>query len=816
MSKKLNNKQNIYTQIVIKSPARRTSDVSTWRSALRSADSGRAKVLYDLYDDLLIDGVLSDAASKRTEALCNSELTFVNEKGESVDEMLSLIDTLAFEEMLSTIISTRFYGRSAFELSFEQGFGVHPIPAKHVSLETQSILINDSDQEGVPYLGDNFILALGKPRDRGLFLKTAPYAIWKRGGFGDYAQWLEVFGMPQRIGKYSSYDSESRRLLEEALSKAGSAPWVVIPKESDVETVNNTGSGSSGTSYNDFRKACNEEILITILGQTLTTIQGEKGARSLGEVHKKVEEGKNKSDMRYVQRVLNTYVKPMLLARGLPANGKFVFPEATVELSVNDISSLSKIIQIPASFLYDKYGIPTPQKGEEVAGSRQPVNQPKDKDKKDDTISSFFVQAPAKIGARKTLQGYVLRLIRSITADSDSIDINKLINRAIKELYSDKVKQSELVNADLFTASYTRLERGITRELLQVKDTEFYDQFMTNTAVFSAFKNHKQTADIVSLLNDDQGKLRSFREFKKLALQVSEKYNEQWLQTEYNTAVRAARSAANFKQYQKTAHLYPNLEYVLSTASHRRVSHEGYAGTILPIEHPWWKTHMPPSDWNCQCSVRQTDKDSTPVPGEELVSPAFENNPGDSAAFVKIEETPYYKNTEAGLREQIIDQAKVLQKQIQQERGKRYEGNGGGYVEIAKQNKNEYAKNLKTYKIIADNGGKYEMLEITNVTGIKNPDAFNVVSKQYSDAKHPQSNNGVNAVYNSIKSAAAQNVGEVIIRLDRNYPSTDLYDGMKKALGTNRYQSIKTIIIIRKNEQPLMFDVEKLKIKLKK
>jgi len=254
--------------------------VSTWRSALRSADSGRAKVLYDLYDDLLIDGVLSDAASKRTEALCNSELTFVNEKGESVDEMLSLIDTLAFEEMLSTIMSTRFYGRSAFELSFEQGLGVHPIPAKHVSLETQSILINDSDQEGIPYLGDNFILALGKPRDRGLFLKTAPYAIWKRGGFGDYAQWLEVFGMPQRIGKYSSYDSESRRLLEEALSKAGSAPWVVIPKESDVETVNNTGSGSSGTSYNDFRKACNEEILITILGQTLTTIQGEKGARS--------------------------------------------------------------------------------------------------------------------------------------------------------------------------------------------------------------------------------------------------------------------------------------------------------------------------------------------------------------------------------------------------------------------------------------------------------------------------------------------------------------------------------------------------------
>lgn len=256
---------------------------------------------------------------------------------------------------------------------------------------------------------------------------------------------------------------------------------------------------------------------------------------------------------------------------------------------------------------------------------------------------------------------------------------------------------------------------------------------------------------------------------------------------------------------------------MLSSAVHRRVSHERYAGTILPVEHPWWKEHMPPSDWNCQCSVKQTDKEPTPVPGEELVNPAFANNPGESAQFTVLEESPYYKNTDSDLRAKIIDQAEVLQKQIS-EKGvaKKYEGKNGGYVNIIPQNKNEYVKNVKTYKIMADNGGKYNMLEITNVKGIKNPDAYNVASKQYSDAKHPQSNNGVNAVYNSIKSAAAQNVDEVIIRLDRKYPSTDIYVGIKKALGSNRYQSIKTIIIIRKDEKPLKFDVEKLKIKLKK
>ena len=40
--------------------------------------------------------------------------------------------------------------------------------------------------------------------------------------------------MPQRVGKYSSYDIESRQLLTQALEQAGSAPYIVIPKESEV------------------------------------------------------------------------------------------------------------------------------------------------------------------------------------------------------------------------------------------------------------------------------------------------------------------------------------------------------------------------------------------------------------------------------------------------------------------------------------------------------------------------------------------------------------------------------------------------------
>ena len=680
-TKKPQGRENIYPQIVIKAPQRSTSDVSKWRTALRSADMGRSKPLFDLYEDLLIDGVLSDAVEKRIAAITNSELAFTNLKGEKVQEMIDLIDTLAFEELLTCIMQTRFWGRSAGEFDFTNGFGFNPIPFKNISLETKSILLNEADQSGISYVDDDFLLVLGKQRDRGLFLKTAPFTIWKRGGFGDYAQWLEIFGMPQRVGKYSSYDTQSRQLLEEALSKAGSAPWLVIPKESDVETTNNTGNGSSGTSYNDFRKACNEEMLITVLGQILTTVPGDKGARSLGEVHKQVEESRNKADMRYTQRVLNTYVKPVLIKRGFPAVGNFVFPEDVESLTVDELVSLSGIIKIPSAYIYDKHGIPKPKEGEEIAGTQKPLqieasktDEPKpDSKKKDEEVSDFFVEAPAKIGAE--MRTYIQRLIRNITgktvlAGNYTIDIDKLIKRAIRELYNEEQKQSALVNKNLFEATNTPLQTAINRELLHVKDPEFIKQFRENTAVFAAFKNHLQTKEIVALLHDEEGNLRSFSKFKKLALQISEKYNVSWLQTEYNTAVRAARSAANFKKFQETADLYPNLEYIRSSATSPRISHEKYAGTILPINHPWWKTHMPPSDWNCQCSVRQTDKDVTTVPGEEFVNIAFQNNAGESASFVNINETPFYKHSEEDLRAKIEKEGIRLHNEILKEKRK--------------------------------------------------------------------------------------------------------------------------------------------------
>jgi hypothetical protein len=841
----------VVSTLIIRQPQRKTSDVAVWRNALVSADGGRISSLYNLYDDLLIDGVLSDAHQKRIEAVTNAELIFQDPRGKNVPVVTAIMETLDWEVMLREFEQPVFWGRSGVEFDFSgDGFRATALPRKHISLETGRILVEEGGEAGIDYMGNDLLLVLGQKREWGLFLKTAPYVIWKRGGFGDWAQWLEIFGMPQRVGKYNIYDPQSRILLEDALKNAGAAPWCVIPEGSSIEEVKTAGSGSSSASYGEFRVACNEEVLITILGQTLTTISGDKGARSLGEVHKKVEEGKNKADMRYVEKVLNTCLVPRLEKRGFPVKGgRFVFPAATQDLKVSEIVSLSTILPIPTAYLYDKYGIPVPQKGEQVAGEntadtreKEPSGEgekegkgdkPKIKEKtgksKDDkadralddrslavrlvdALRDFFVNAPDGASGAAEFTG---RLRNSTTtrlsSESSDINIDAIVRRAVREIYGDRGES--LINSHLFNITNDALQRGIDTELKETAKTnpDFVREFKENAAVFAAFKNHCQTKEIVALLYDEDGKLKPFYKFRREALELSKDYNVKWLQTEYNTAVRAARMAANMKRYRATAHIYPNLEYMATTASQPRDTHLTYVGTILPVDHQWWDTHLPPSDWNCACSVRPTDKPATPVPDGEYVNAIFRNNPELTKEFVNIKKTPYYKHTADDLHKEIRDASERLLRASKEKMTGVYEGKDGGYLKIVRQDKREMENNLITYKMMADVGGRYSLLNEIKGDNIKNPDALNLKTMRYSDAKHPESKNGQRAIQNAMSNAAEQGVEEVIIRLQMEYPSRELYNGLRASLQNGRCKTIREIVLLRVNQKPLFLDVDKLR-----
>lgn len=606
MAKKQKSESLVVQQIVIQAPQRRTYDVGDWRSALKSADSGRTKPLYDLFDDILIDGVLSDAIEKRIGAVLNADLNFVTSDGKEDGQIADLIESSAWETLLRTIMNQRIFGRSACEFSFADGFKVTPIKAKYIDLKNQVILLNDIGDKVASYQDHPLILTLGELYDYGLLLKAAPYAIYKRGGFGDYAQWIELFGMPQRIGKYNTYDPRSRQLLEEAFEKAGSAPYLVIPKEADIETKE--GPVGSGTSYNEFREANNEEMLITILGQTLTTVQGERGARSLGEVHLEVEASKHASDIRFVQRVLNEQVRPILERRGFNlTGGRFVFPKEAEPLSVNELVELSALIEIPASYIHEKYSIPQAKNGEQIArkqstevievqknaGSSQ-QEEIKNGDGRNflNRLWDFFVVAP-QVGA-------VTGTIRM--KDAKTLD-ERLIARTPNTTGFD-TELFEYLSNDLIKAFRIGLEQPIKNTGIDIQYSLQDDAMKTamemNLFRFSAAKTLAEIQDLNQIFRDS----KSYSEFEKRAKIVCEKFNKTWQRTEYDTALLAAESASNYQRLIQKAKIYPYWQYRTIRDGRVRLSHKKLDGIVLPVGDPRWDKIFPPNDWNCRCRIK--------------------------------------------------------------------------------------------------------------------------------------------------------------------------------------------------------------------
>ena len=129
----------------------------------------------------------------------------------------------------------------------------------------------------------------------------------------------------------------------------------------------------------------------------------------------------------------------------------------------------------------------------------------------------------------------------------------------------------------------------------------------------------------------------------------------------YSANLRSARAAGQWERAQRTKRALPFLLYQLGPSEKHRPEHVQWAGTILPVDDVWWRTHYPPNGWGCKCWVRQisrreaerrggrsTRPEAQPVPrinkrtGEERMvdrglDPSWATNPGQHRARVLAE-----------------------------------------------------------------------------------------------------------------------------------------------------------------------------------
>ncbi|MFL7904689.1 PBECR2 nuclease fold domain-containing protein [Azospirillum argentinense] len=76
----------------------------------------------------------------------------------------------------------------------------------------------------------------------------------------------------------------------------------------------------------------------------------------------------------------------------------------------------------------------------------------------------------------------------------------------------------------------------------------------------------------------------------------------------YNTNLRTSRAAGKWAQIERMKADRPYVRYVAILDTRTRPLHHDWHGTILPVDHPWWKTHWPPNGWNCRCTVQSVSE----------------------------------------------------------------------------------------------------------------------------------------------------------------------------------------------------------------
>ena len=252
-----------------------------------------------------------------------------------------------------------------------------------------------------------------------------PY-LFKNYSVGDLAEFLEIYGLPLRLGKYQggASDEEKATLLRAVMSIGHDAAGI-IPEGMSIDFTE-AAKGSEGP-FMAMVEWCEKSQSKAILGGTLTSqADGKSSTNALGNVHNEVRHDLMVSDAIQLGGTLTRDLVYPLLAlnkggvddrRRLP-RFKFMFDDSE-DLGVL-ADALPKLVgigmRIPSAWAHERAGIPEAEDGAEVL--------------------SVSVQPPVP-DAGKGVAAAVAALTASVSSVAPHDNLDDLVDAAMSEWQAD-------------------------------------------------------------------------------------------------------------------------------------------------------------------------------------------------------------------------------------------------------------------------------------------------------------------------------------------------------------------------------------------
>ena len=141
---------------------------------------------------------------------------------------------------------------------------------------------------------------------RGGIARAAAWAwLFKTFTLKDWMRFVEAYGHPLRLGKFPpNADPSDKAVLYKAVRNVAADAAAIVPEGMNIEFVDDTTVRGRAEVFKELVEYLDSRISIAILGQTLTTEQGDRGSQALGNVHQLVREDIERSDARQLAAVL--------------------------------------------------------------------------------------------------------------------------------------------------------------------------------------------------------------------------------------------------------------------------------------------------------------------------------------------------------------------------------------------------------------------------------------------------------------------------------------------------------------------------------
>lgn len=370
---------------------------------LEQAEQGDIIAQHDLFLDMEEkDGHIFAEMSKRKRALLTLDWSIEpprnataaeKKQAEYAEEVLRDLDNL--EDLLLDMCDAIGHGFSCLEIEWEmlgaervpKAFNHRPQEWFQTDRATRSqIRLRDMSLDGAELWPFGWVMHVHRAKSgylsrSGLHRVLAWPFLFKNYSVRDLAEFLEIYGLPLRLGTYpgGASDDEKATLLRAVLSIGHDAAGIV-PEGMMIDFKEAAKGAADPFQY--MIEWCERTQSKAILGGTLTTqADGKSSTNALGNVHNEVRHDLLEADARQVaSTITRDLVYPILMLnkggvvdrRRLP-RFKFdtVEPE-DIKTIADALPSLVGVgVRIPVDWANEKLRIPVPGKDEPVLSSQK-------------------------------------------------------------------------------------------------------------------------------------------------------------------------------------------------------------------------------------------------------------------------------------------------------------------------------------------------------------------------------------------------------------------------------------------------------------